>query len=304
MEMWNWPKLKFHFKFMFVKEISNDHQLFDGRTVLIATMHKKEAIIAPLLEKELSVKCMTTSELNTDHFGTFSGEIARHYPPLQTVRMKALAALQLHNETLVVASEGSFGPHPSSPFIAANEEFVILLDTLNGFEIVGRHFTVETNFRQQDIKSLKELEAFKKNIGYPAHGIILKIKDFNDKNSIHKDFTSINELNSHVSAALDKGFSISAETDMRAMYNPTRMLAIEQAVIDLVKNIKSPCPKCKAPGFVIREVNTGLPCTLCHLPTKSAKGFIYRCQKCDYSEVRLTEGISFEDPTYCDFCNP
>jgi hypothetical protein len=77
---------------MFVKEISNDHQLFDGRTVLIATMHKKEAIIAPLLEKELSVKCMTTSELNTDHFGTFSGEMARDYPPLQTVRMKALAA--------------------------------------------------------------------------------------------------------------------------------------------------------------------------------------------------------------------
>lgn len=141
---------------MTIEDYFNGHSLFDGRTVLIASMHKKEEVILPLLKKDLRIKYLTTSEFNTDKFGTFSGEIARDYPPLQTLRMKALAAMELYEETLVVASEGSFGAHPLSPFISANEEFVIQLDTLNELEIVGRHFTINTNFSQWNIKSLKD----------------------------------------------------------------------------------------------------------------------------------------------------
>ncbi len=289
---------------MIIDEKFKGHKLFEGRSVLIATMHKKEAVIAPLLENELGVKCIANTGLNTDKFGTFSGEIERKYPPLETVRIKALAALGLSNETLVIASEGSFGSHPSSPFIPANEEFIILIDTLNKLEFVGRHFTVNTNFSQRDVKSLMDLEEFKKNIGYPEHGLILKIKNDNITNSIYKDFANDIELVSQINTALKKGFTISAETDMRAIYNPTRMLSIEQAVIDLIKNIKSLCPECNTPGFVIREVNAGLRCGICHSPTKSAKSFMYRCQKCEYSTVLSREDKKFEDPTYCDFCNP
>jgi hypothetical protein len=287
-----------------MKDTFDGHQLFDGRTILIATMHKKEQVIAPLLETELGVKCVTNSQLNTDQFGTFSGEIARENSPLETVRKKALAALDLYNETIVIASEGSFGSHPSSPFIPANEEFVILIDAIHQLEIIGRHFTVKTNFSRRDIKGLKNLEDFKNDIGYPEHGIILKIKDKNNKSVIYKDFKISKELDAEVSMALAKGLAIAAETDMRAMNNPTRMLAIEQAVHDLIKNIKSLCPDCKAPGFAIHKVIAGLPCELCYLPTKSAKAYIYNCQKCEYSEERLKEDKHFEDPTYCDFCNP
>ena len=39
---------------------------FKGRNLLIATMHKKETVIAPVLEKMLGVKCITAEKINTD----------------------------------------------------------------------------------------------------------------------------------------------------------------------------------------------------------------------------------------------
>lgn len=173
-----------------MKDKLNDHHLFDGRTLIIATMHGREKIIGPILEKELGLRCGAISGFNTDLFGAFSGEIERKSTALQTVKKKALAALKLCNETLVIASEGSFGSHPSRMFVSANEAFLILIDTKNNLEIVGRHLTVETNFDRREIKSLSDLEKFKTDIGYPEHGVILKIKHSNNYNSIHKNFNT------------------------------------------------------------------------------------------------------------------
>jgi len=50
---------------------------FKGRSVVIATRHRKEAVIAPMLERGLGVHCLVSHDLDTDRFGTFSGEIAR-----------------------------------------------------------------------------------------------------------------------------------------------------------------------------------------------------------------------------------
>lgn len=58
---------------------SNGHQLFGGRSLVIATRHQKEKVIAPLLEDALGVKCFTIADLNTDLLGTFSGEVALVY---------------------------------------------------------------------------------------------------------------------------------------------------------------------------------------------------------------------------------
>lgn len=287
-----------------MKQNFNGHHLFDGRTIVIATMHEKEKVIAPLLEAVLDVKCITLPDLNTDTFGTFSGEIKRENPPLKTSRLKAMSALDLVNESLVIASEGSFGPHPSSPFISANEELVILIDTKNQLEIVGRHLTLKTNFNHREIKNLSDLEDFKLSIGFPEHGLILKTTDGKHFKTIHKDFKSSEDLDAVVNKALATAQTIKAETDMRAMNNPTRMHAIEEAVFDLIKNIKSLCPECNAPGFLIQEVIRGLPCELCLLPTKSAKAYIYSCQKCFYIEERNKTGISTEQAMYCDNCNP
>ncbi|WP_417371819.1 DUF6671 family protein [Gelidibacter japonicus] len=282
----------------------NGYKIFKGRTLIIATMHHKEKVIAPILEKELGVYCKTVPNLNTDTFGTFTGEVERKENAMVTVKAKALAALERTTETLVIASEGSFGAHPSCFFMSADEEMVILLDKKNNIEIRGRHLTTETNFNHQEIKNINDMKEFESRIGFPDHGIILKTKGRTVEERIFKNFPSSVSLRSKVNELLQGNKTITAETDMRAMNNPTRMKAIEKAVIDLVSNVKSICPKCNAPGFSVSAVVRGLRCSLCNLPTKSVKGYIYMCEICDFSCEREKENITQEDPTYCDFCNP
>ncbi|SRX56143.1 DUF6671 family protein [Aequorivita sp. CIP111184] len=282
----------------------NGSEIFRNRCVVIATMHKKETVIEPLLKQEFGLKAITPKNFDTDQFGTFSGEIERVRNPLETVRAKALAALLQTNENLAIASEGSFGPHPESPFIIGNEELVILIDTKNGFEIIGRHFTEKTNFNHQKIENLNDLKEFSERIGFPEHGIILKISNEKNSESIYKDFKSFDLLHNQVVKLLDEEKKVQAETDMRAFQNPTRMEAIKQATKNLVNIINTNCPKCNAPGYSIIEAIRGLRCELCNLPTKGLKGYIFSCQKCNFSCERKKEDVNFQNATFCDYCNP
>jgi hypothetical protein len=95
------------------------------------------------------------------------------------------------------------------------------------------------------------------------------------------------------------------ETDMRAMFNPSRMKIIEKATLKLVEKIKSVCPKCATPGFGIVDRKEGLPCSQCYFPTRSTLSYSYNCQKCNCTKVvEFPNGKLTEDPMYCDICNP
>ena len=86
--------------------------MFNGRTLLVATMHEKEKVIAPIFEKELGLKCITPFNFNSDALGTFTGEIERKDDALNTARKKCFIAMELNNCDMAISSEGSFGPHP------------------------------------------------------------------------------------------------------------------------------------------------------------------------------------------------
>ncbi len=279
-------------------------EIFRNRTAIIATMHGKEEIIAPFFEDGFEIKCKVPKGFNTDQFGTFSGEIERVKNPLETVRAKALAVLLKTNETIAIASEGSFGPHPESPFITGNEELVLFIDIENDFEIIGRHFTEKTNFNHKKIENLNDLKEFANCVGFPGHGIILKSSDSTRPEKIFKDFKSFISLENQVVQLLKEGKTITAETDMRAKNNPTRMEAIGCATKNLIKVINSLCPECNAPGFAIIEAIRGLRCELCNLPTKGVKSYTYSCKKCGFDCQREKDGVTFQNPTFCDFCNP
>ena len=95
------------------------------------------------------------------------------------------------------------------------------------------------------------------------------------------------------------------ETDMRAMYNPTRMKNIEKATLDLIKKINLVCPECSWPGFEVVKRQKGLPCALCHLPTQLVLSVIYQCKKCAFSQEELfPDGQETADPSQCQYCNP
>ena len=278
--------------------------MFQSRKIIIATKHQKENVIAPILEKELGLSCFTDITFDTDTLGTFTGEVERELDPISTAREKCLRAMKLNNCDLGIASEGSFGPHPSMFFISADDEFLIFIDALNNIEVIVRELSTSTNFNGREIQSQKELIAFAKDVGFPEHGLILR-KSKNENTEIYKGITDIENLKKSFEQLHAKYNSVYAETDMRAMYNPTRMDVIKKATEKLTQKIKSTCPQCQMPGFGITDAKKGLECSLCGSPTNSTLSYIYVCQHCQFTkEEMFPNKKTTEDPMYCDQCNP
>ena len=277
---------------------------FKGRKVVIATKHKKEEVIAPILEKELGLICITPIGLDTDKLGTFSGEVEREDDPITTLRKKCMMAIEASGIDVAIANEGSFGGHPTVFFAHADDELVMLVDKKNDIEIIERELSLDTNFNGAEINSVDKLIEFANRIGFPSHGIILK-KAKNNHSVIIKVNRSIEELVENYNFIKNADNLAYAETDMRAMYNPTRMKVIAKATERLVIKIKSLCPKCNTPGFGVVETVKGLPCEMCGLPTRSTLKHIYRCQKCSYQmENEFPFDKRVESPQFCDYCNP
>lgn len=278
--------------------------MFKGRKLLIATKHQKETVIATLFHSELEIQSFTSDAFDTDTLGTFSGEIDRKEDAITTLRNKCIGASKAANCDLVVASEGSFGAHPSIFFASANEELVMLKDFKNDIEIVAREISLDTNFNGKIILNESDLLSFATQVNFPSHGIILKPSEKN-YTKIYKGIISKEILIEKYHELKNEFHTVYAETDMRAMYNPTRMKVIEKATQKLIEKIKNICPNCSTPGFDIVSAQPGLPCENCYLPTRSTLSYLYQCKKCDFKKEELyPRGIKFEDPTYCDNCNP
>ena len=279
-------------------------KLFENRDLLIVTKHGKDKVLQPLLENNLNVRCKVSLDFDTDSFGTFSGEIKRTGDALTTLRKKCHTAMMLYNADLAVASEGSFGPHPTAFFASADDEMVILLDLKNKLEIIGRKISMETNFASQECSDLQALQEFLKSVNFPSHKVILKSGE-KDDSTIYKDCGTLAEVKNVFEILISKYGKVHVETDMRAMNNPKRMKVISQAAENLIEKINLLCPKCQMPGFSVSAVTPGLRCGDCHLPTKSILYNTSTCQKCHYTEQKYyPRGISFENPMYCDNCNP
>jgi len=278
--------------------------IFKNRKLLIATKHQKEKVIAPILEIELGVICFVDESFDTDILGTFTGEVERKLDPISTVREKCLQAMKINNCDLGIASEGSFGPHPSIFFVNADDEFLIFIDKLRNIEVIVREISTTTNFNGKQVQNQKELIEFADQIGFPTHGLILsKLKD--EKTEIHKGITDIENLKNSFELLWAKYNSVYVETDMRAMFNPTRMNVIKNATKKLVQKIKSTCPQCKTPGFGITDSKNGLKCSLCGSQTDSILSYIYICNHCQYTKEEIYPlNKTTEDPMYCIYCNP
>ena len=278
--------------------------MFKGRKIVIATKHQKEKVIAPILEKQLGLNCSVAPDLDTDILGTFTGEVERKEDPLATAKSKCIIAMELSNCDLAIASEGSFGQHPSLFFAPADDEFLYFYDKKHDLHISVRELSLDTNFKGSPIKTEEELFAFADKAKFPSHGLILR-KSKEDLNEIVKGITNKDHLLKVFNRIIHNFGEAYVETDMRALYNPTRMQVIEHATKKLVEKINTLCPTCHTPGFGITKAKQGLRCEICNYPTRSIISHIYSCQKCEHSqEVFYPNGKKIEDPTYCDNCNP
>ena len=282
--------------------------LFTNRVAVLATMHQKERVIAPILQTELGIKVVVPPNFNTDIFGTFTREIKRPGTQIEAARFKAEKVLELTGESLAIASEGSFAPHPSFPYISSNREIVVLIDKQNDLEIIGEEFSTDTNHNYQVISSIEEALNFTQKVGFPEHGVIVMVgENPQDSKEVFKGITTNSQLVEAVNITLQNSPTGKAhiETDMRAMYNPTRMKNIQKATLNLITKIKSVCSQCSTPGFEITQRIQGLPCAICSAPTLLTKSVIYQCKKCGFKKEALyPDGMEFADPGQCMYCNP
>ncbi len=279
-------------------------EVFKQRRLVIATKHKKEEVIAPILEQAIGVNCFVPHAFDTDQLGTFSGEVERKLNPLETARKKCELAMDETGSDLAIASEGSFGQHPTILLAPADDEIVLLKDRKYKFEFIGRKISTDTNFGGEEIGNVEEGLNFASDQGFPEHAMILRNAQ-NDNSVIYKNITDKSLLTQKMNELFEAFGTAWIETDMRAMYNPKRMEVIAQATDDLIKNINNCCPVCDAPGFQVDEVEAGLPCSLCSLPTQSTLAFKYKCASCKHEQRKLyPNGKKNEEPMYCNFCNP
>ncbi len=277
---------------------------YRGETVVVATMHAKEQVVGPVLLDELGLNTVVCPSLDTDSLGTFSGEVERLLSPLEAVRKKCHMALEITGYNCAIANEGSFGPHPSSPFLTADEEIILFVDRQYDIEVVVKEISTNTNFYGSQINDIKEVESFIQNVGFPEHAVIVKnTKD--NFTEVVKGIVNKATLLDTVDKFFAKYGSLYLETDMRAHLNPMRRSVIKSATQKLVAAIKSVCPECACPGFSVIKALPGLPCDICGLPTQSTMSYLYGCKKCDHRKVvDYPHGKQTEDAMYCDYCNP
>ncbi|MCR9130619.1 MAG: hypothetical protein NXI12_13965 [Alphaproteobacteria bacterium] len=275
---------------------------FAGQLALVATLHGKEAALAPALEA-LGFEVRVAEGLDTDRFGTFTGEVERTGSMLDAAREKARAAFALAGGAdWVFASEGAFGSSGAIPILAEGKELILAWRPADGLEVTVLRPSFETNFAHLQDPDAPALDAFLERAGFPDHAVIVKARGAVLAKGV-QDRAALERLIAQAEGPA-KG-PVRVETDMRAHLNPTRMGEIARAAEELAKRLASPCPSCAAPGFGLTRVERGLPCTACKTPTDRVIAEINACPGCGH-EARMAraDGLKAADPGECPACNP
>lgn len=287
------------------KSAINPKSHYSGNCFIIATKHaKSQAIMQPFWD--MLGASVIEYVVDTDRLGTFSGEVERIGTALECAKRKCEWSFEMlgSGAQYLLASEGSFGPHPLMPFIACDHEILYFIDRKNNFHLHLSLLSEKTNYQMQEIESLEELQLFASTALFPSHALILKTISI-DNPKIFKGLCAQDSLEDAFKECKKSSNKIWVETDMRAHMNPSRMNVIEQLARNLARRLKSHCPSCATPGWGQVQIEKGLECSDCGVKTQMVKHEIFGCTKCEYKEIKeRSDGIKYADPGQCQYCNP
>lgn len=275
---------------------------YRNQLVLLASKHEKEKAIAAPFMTRLSCT-LSVHDFDTDQFGTFTGEIPRTKSPYQTCLLKAKTAAEHFNYTFSIASEGSFGPHPSFPFVPSAHELMVFIDRERDWVISEQLVSEKTNYAMMAINKNSDINDFLKRVLFPSHALIVQASS--DNHVIGKGINDLDLLMHHLSLGFKTEKELLLVTDMRAMMNPTRMGVIGKLAEKLALRIATPCAQCASPGFGFKETRGALPCDYCGSSTSFYKEEVWGCIACAHQEYKVRkDGLLKAEPTFCDYCNP
>jgi hypothetical protein len=277
---------------------------YRGRTIAVGTKHGKQHQLQPAFGAVLGAVLHTPPDLDTDRFGTFTGEIARTGPALDAARAKARLAMAVTELPYGVASEASYGTLPGGWF--GHEELLLFCDERLGIEVVEGHRTLSVPGTAHRVSDYREIPAAFLG-GLPDQALIVRPCHCDRLSAgapIAKGVTDTETLRSALSAALAHSPDGQAvvEPDLRAHHNPSRRLVLDRLAHKLARRLATACPACGAPGFGRMDAEPGLPCRACATPTPLIGNEIHGCAACDHRVSRPVRDVA--DPGDCPSCNP
>jgi hypothetical protein len=287
---------------------------YSGVAVALATRHGKERVIGRALRHGLGADLLHVRQVDTDALGTFCGGVLRRGTALEACLAKAEAALEAGGTACAIASEGSFGPHPQVPFLAAGLEVLVFVDRSRGLTISEQGLARRTNFAHRLVAAAEAdgpdpaLAGWLSQVGFPSHGLMVRAPiGSTGPGPVEKGLHRWEDLAPAIRRAASSSADGQAlvETDMRAHCNPTRMAAIRQLAFRLVRRLARPCPACQTPGWGVVGQRSGLPCADCGEPTALTCALILGCAHCGHQqETARPDGLRRADPGHCAWCNP
>jgi len=284
----------------------NNENPYARSSIVLTTKHGKVSAIAPPFRKKLAAE-VTECNLDTDMFGTFSGEVERKNNALESACHKCEWGMKQILADYGLASEGSFGPHPFIPFLPCDHEILYFIDRKRDFHLHISHLSQRTNYQMQVIDSLEALQKLAQQTQFPSHALIIRPNAWEDKSIIFKGIQSQNLLEEAFKESLKHSADnkVWVETDMRAHLNPSRMVVITELAEKLAERLANTCPKCNMPGWGKVRVQKGLECNCCKSETELVKTEIFGCTKCDYEETKQrADSLTSATPENCSYCNP
>lgn len=278
------------------------------RKIALPTLHGKGDQIIPEFRKVLPFDIFEVA-IDTDTFGTFSGEIERTLPPRDAAIAKAEAAILESGWDGAIASEGSIGADPLIPLLTSDREVMVFIDRFEGvtitesvrsFDIIAKRFEYRVENRKGG-----NLDHFLKEADFPNHRLIVSTRIASQLSAIKgiDERHALEEALVEMARRSDDGV-VAIESDLRAHCSPSRQRNIAKAAKALAERVARRCPGCDCPGWGTIEHIFGVECSACgHIDRRIAKRAIYGCLRCEVREEGdlLRETI---DPGECELCNP
>ncbi|CAB4576496.1 unannotated protein [freshwater metagenome] len=272
--------------------------------IALATKHQKEKLLVPIFQEKLDW-LVQTATVDTDLFGTFSGDVLREKSPKETAIAKAKAGALNLGLSKGLASEGSIGPHPQIPFITADVEWIAYVDLEQNIELAEYFVSTEIVAVQKIWTQELDLAKLIAEADLPNHALIAKA-NHQGKFWSAKSLTNPAELNAAIASFQELAWPVDLilESDYRAMHSPSRQKNITQAANKLAERLATNCPACSGLGFGLVGHKFGLPCTGCsELATEAISADRFGCLFCSEVQV-VSRGITSIDPANCQICNP
>ena len=272
------------------------------KTITLATKHGKLAQIAPAFQS-LGDWQIELVEIDTDVYGTFSGEVPRLLTPRDAAIEKARAGALNAGFDFGLASEGTIGPHPQIPFINSDREVMAFVDLKRDFAIVETLMSPEIQAYSSVVNRDTILEDLIAKLDLPTHAANLIIGSDSERRFV-KGIHEPEELRRLVAEALEQSATVEVENDFRAMSSPSRQANIAALAEKLAARIGSHCPACNQIGWRSVGFEYGVPCSDCfEIVASVAHSEKLGCVTCDHSELRSL-GRDSVDPARCEHCNP